>query len=220
MVLQKYMKIFVLVFAFSSVLVTLGNGCSQPLSNIAGQLDNNKSQSTSSSDELVIDTGPTDIEVIADTQTVSVVNSKQVVDQLSSCVGVPMVSEKTLAMYEQKKGAISITGSANTITAPMTMAIASIAGEVCNDLIDREVQSARFFGWNLAASTMPTASDMASTISKLSVSCWQRNESQGEVQLLTDLVQSSVSASENMAGRKSALLLCTSMLSSLDAILY
>lgn len=201
------------------VIIGVGNGCSRSAP---------EEYSASSTSPTSSTTAPTtagtssDIEVIPGAKTVSLVYSKQVLDQLSACSGLAVPSDKTLAMYEQKKGAISTYGSANTVTSPMMMAVTSIAGEICNDLIIQEAASVSgrlFTGFNMTAAILPNTSQLSDTISKFAVSCWQRNESSSERQALLDMVMSSVAPNEAFAGRKSALMLCTSMLSSLDAIL-
>jgi len=169
---KKVISLFIVILSFSSVLVVVGNGCSQSVTNISGELTQG-SQSTMSLVDSVAES--TDIQVIPGASTISVVNTKQVVEQLSSCVGLETVSESTLAMYEQKKGAVSITGVANTITAPMTLAVLSIAGEVCNDLINKESTQTKFFtNWNLASNTLPSDSVVTDSITKFALSCWQK----------------------------------------------
>ena len=214
------MKIVILsVVTTLGVLIGVGNGC--------GRLE---SEQHSSSTALITEAAPatggstqdSGVEVIPGAKTVSLVYSKQVLDQLSACSGLAVPSEKTLAMYEQKKGAISTYGDANSVTSPMMMAVISIAGEICNDLIDQETASAQprlFTGFNMGSSILPNTSQLSDSISKIAVSCWERNESSTERQMLLDMVSSSVGVSESMAARKSALMICTSMLSSLDALL-
>jgi len=215
---KKVISLFIVIFSLSSVLVTIGNGCSQSVTNIAHELSLG-SQSTLS----IVDSAAesTDIEVIPGAPTVSIVNTKQIVEQLSSCVGLETVSESTLAMYEQKKGAVSITGVANTVTAPMTLAILSVAGEVCNDLITKEVMQSRFFtSWNLAGNNIPSDSVIADSLTKFALSCWQKKESIDEQKALLEMISTSIVNGEDKAARKSALMLCTAVLSSLDAITY
>lgn len=203
------------IFFVTGVLAYIGNGCSRSQSN---------SPITSSSLVPPTSTGSTtssnDIPVIPGARTVSLAYSKQVVDQLSACSGLALPSERTMAMYEQKKGQMSTYGAANTVTGPMMIAVASIAGEICNDLIEQElVVGARLFnGYSLAGSVLPNTTQLSDTITKIALSCWQRNESASERSIILNMITSSVGAAEAMAGRKSALMICTSMLSSLDSI--
>lgn len=211
----RHKTLFVFAVLVGGAILSVGNGCSKSFtSSPSSESDGNAAAGTGG-------TGGSDMPVIPGARTVSIVYSKQVVDQLASCSGLAAPSAATTAMYEQKKGAISTYGAANTVTAPMMMAVTSIAGEICNDLIAQEVSVGQrlFMGFNMSASSLPNNSQLSDAITRLSLSCWQRNESSGERQALLDLVSSSVGASEANASRKAALMLCTSMLSSLDALL-
>jgi len=190
-------------------LVTLGNGCSGNFKaiDLPGALDATSSAALSSAQG--------DYPIIPGAKTVSVAYSKQVLEQMTACTGVQRVSDSTLAMYEQKKGAISVLGAPNTITSPMMMAITSIAGEVCNDLIAQETAGPLriFKGMTLSAATAPATADIKDAISRLSLSCWQRFETDLERQAILDLVASATNT------KTSALLMCTAVLASLDSIL-
>lgn len=203
------------IFFVTGVLTYIGNGCSR-----------SQSQSPINSASLAppasggTTTSSSDIPVIPGARTVSLAYSKQVVDQLSACSGLALPSERTMAMYEQKKGQMSTYGAANTVTGPMMIAVASIAGEICNDLIDQELAvGARLFnGYSMTAAVLPNNTQLSDTITKFALSCWQRNESASERSIIINMITSSVGAAEALAGRKSALMICTSMLSSLDSI--
>ena len=103
----------------------------------------------------------------------------------------------------------------------MMMAITSIAGEVCNDLINQELASGGriFQGIDLAGNSLPGNSLLSESVTRLSLSCWQRYETDLERQSLIEMINSTVSNNETQPARKSALLICTAMLSSLDALL-
>ncbi len=210
----KHKTLLVFAVLIGGVILSVGNGCSKSFST-------DSSNGTSGNTAAGGTTGGSDVPIIPGAKTVSIVNSNQVVDQLASCSGLSAPSGATLAMYEQKKGAISTYGSASTVTGPMMMAVTSIAGEICNDLIDQEVASGPrlFVGFNMMANAVPNNSQLSDSITRLALSCWQRNESSSERQLLLNMVSSSVGGTEALASRKSALMICTSMLSSLDALL-
>lgn len=213
----KHKTLLVFAVLVGGVILSVGNGCSKSFTSnpsMSGTSDSTAAGTGGGS-------GSSDMPVIPGARTVSIVYSKQVVDQLSSCSGLAAPSATTMTMYEQKKGAISTYGAANTVTAPMMMAVTSIAGEICNDLINQEVSVGQrlFVGFNMSANVLPNDTQLADAITRLSLSCWQRNESSGERQALLNLVNSSVGASEANASRKAALMICTSMLSSLDALL-
>lgn len=214
----KHKTLFVFAVLIGGVILSVGNGCSKSFtSSPSTSMGNNSAAGVGGTGG----SGSSDVPVIPGARTVSIVYSKQVVDQLASCSGLASPSAATMTMYEQKKGAISTYGAASTVTAPMMMAVTSIAGEVCNDLINQEVSAGQrlFVGFNMSASSLPSSGQLADAITRLSLSCWQRNESSGERQALLDLVSASVNPTEANASRKAALMLCTSMLSSLDALL-
>lgn len=203
------------IFFTTAVLAYVGNGCSRSES---GSLVSS-SNSTTTTDPGG-STTPSGIPIIPGALTVSVLSKTQIIDQLSACSGLAVPSDATLAMFDLKKGALSTTGSVDTVTGPMMMGVISIAGEICNDLINQEISlGARLFtGFGLAGNVLPNSSQISDSISKISISCWQRNESSTERQIITDMITSSIGAGEAMAARKAALMICTSMLSSQDSI--
>lgn len=213
---NKRIAIFSFVMIVVGATLSIGNGCSkQYLSKGVAALD-----SASGGGVLPAGSPGSDIEVLPGARTASLVYSKQVLDQLSSCTGLAVPSDKTIAMYQQKQGAISTYGYVNTVTSPMMMAVTSIAGEVCNDLIAQEGKESRLFvGYNFTDSILPNSAQLSDSISRIALSCWQRRENDTERSMILNMVNSSVGAAEPMAGQKSALMVCTAMLSSLDSLL-
>lgn len=221
--MSRHVLIFGICIATAGLLVTQGQGCSgQVASNSmlssAGTSGNNTGTTSTG---LGVEPVPSDdIPVLPNSKTVSIVYSKQILEQMSTCLGVKP-TDRTIAMYDNKKGAISVYGTANTVTSPMMMAILSISGEICQDLILQEATMAAkriFKDIDLNANVLPTDALLKNAISRLALSCWQRKETAADVQSLSDMVAQSVAATESQAGRKAALMVCTSMLSSLDAL--
>jgi hypothetical protein len=214
----KHKALLVLAVIIGGVILSVGNGCSKSFTSTPSSSSNDGSASESS-----ITGKGNDSEIIPGARTVSIVYAKQVVDQLSSCSGLAKPSDATLAMYEAKKGSISTYGAANTITSPMMMAVTSIAGEICNDLINQELTRGPrlFVGFDMASTTAPDATLLGNSIKRMALSCWQRHETSTERQMLLQMVSSTVGvpAAEAAAGRKSALMICTAMLSSLDSLM-
>lgn len=215
---KRIIRIAQVVASIAAVVVIFGNGCSE-----GGfyALDGSNKSSLDASQIGAQCKSSTDIEVIPGTKTVSFVGANQVLGHLSNCLGLSVPSDATVAVYNDKKGSISTYGAANSITPPMMMAIASIAGEVCSDMIDQEIATGEriFKNMNLQSSSLPSNSVLGSTISNLALSCWRGNETTEERAVLLDLVNQSVVANEANAARKAALLLCTAMLSSTNALL-
>jgi hypothetical protein len=215
----KVIRIIQTMVAMVCVVVVFGNGCSE------GAFVTNDGTSDSGSNGLAA-LGPqcksaTEIDVIPGARTVSFVGSNLVLRHLSNCIGLAVPSGTTETVYEEKKGSISTYGEANTITAPMMMAITSLAGEICSDLIDQEVASGVriFSGFNLGGNALPSSANLTNAVGNIALSCWRGNESAEERAAILDMVNSNVGAAEAGAARKAALMICTSMLSSVDALL-
>lgn len=195
------------------ILVFMGNGCSGEF--VPKNLSDTTARAPSSSNEAT-----SDDDYIPGAKTVSLAYANQILEHLTSCSGVQTPSDSTLLVYENKRGAISVYGSANTVTSPMMMAVTSVAGEVCNDLINQEIAAQRIFkNINLNANSMPNQADLKDAISRLAISCWQRQDTDAERATLLQAVDTiAVDANQTRATYRSALMVCTSMLSSLDAL--
>ncbi len=216
----KKKNLFWIISFVQAVLLSVilfSNGCGGSF--VVGSKSSDSGGVSSSSSTAA--SNPNDIVVIPGAKTASVISANQILDHLTACAGVKNPSDTTLSVYQQKKGAISVYGAANTITSPMMMAVVSVAGEVCNDLISQEkLGPARIFqSMDLQASALPSDGVMGDSIAKLALSCWGRREETGEKQKILDMITSSVGATEAQSGSKAALMMCTSMLSSLDALL-
>ena len=176
---HRYFKWAAVISIAGLCAVLVGNGCQE----FGAWSGKSVADGVSSSSALGGDVGgvntPPDIgmDVIPGAKTASMVYSNEVLTHLASCAGVATPSDATVAMYEAKKGAISVYGQANTITSPMMMAITSIAGEVCNDLINQEVKlGGRIFkNMNMSANTLPNNADLVDSVSRIALSCWGRN---------------------------------------------
>jgi hypothetical protein len=222
---QTNKKLIFTVVGLGFGLAFMGNACSKDFVPI--------DQSSFTNEAAMVGSGatvaPNDFAIIPGAKTVSVVYSSQILDQMTNCLGVIKPSEITRQMYDDKKGAISVYGSPTTITSPMLMAITSIAGEVCNDLIDQEQLDADrkvFLGFELSktTSTAPDSSMLSDAAKRLVLSCWNRQPTSDELTKLIDLgnagiASSSTASGDATAGRKAALLMCTAVISSLDALL-
>ena len=211
----KQFKILLAVAVSATlVLITVGNGCSKRNEFTAASLSGSGSNTSSGS----ADQGEV---IVPGVKMVSVVYAKQMLDQVTSCVGLLKPSDNTIRVYQAKSGAISLYGDASSVTAPMLMAATSIAAEVCNDLIQQEKLSATphiFVNWNLnsaaASTSLPANGDISNAISRMGLSCWQKAPDNNEINALVSLAVTESPTREN-----SALMLCTAMLSSLKTLL-
>ncbi len=207
---SKPMRISILVMGLVGII--FGHGC--------GQFSTNQTSGTETSSSLVLNTGPNDEFVpLQDTKTVGLVYSNQVLDHFLECSGAGQASDSTLAMWEQKKGSISELGGPTQVTAPMLMAITSIAGEVCHDIVEREKTSPRLFvGVNLAQAALPSDNVLGDAVRRLSRSCWQRNETDEERAYLVNQLVTGFQGGDAANSQRAMLFLCTAMLSSLDSL--
>ncbi len=208
--MRKNIKLFLVLFATGVATVTIGHGCTP--GGILGE------------DSSVATVQETENGIKPNQKTVSLVQSNQIVDHYVSCLGTGKASDQTMAVFNAKAGAISEFGNVDTITAPMMMALSSIAGEFCSDLINQEsalaINSRRIFsGINFPAASLPSDAMMTDAMRRLARSCWGRNESDSEKQTLMSAISSAFpSGTANLTGRNAMLFMCTSMLSSVDAL--
>jgi hypothetical protein len=101
----------------------------------------------------------------------------------------------------------------------MLIAATSIAGEVCEDLINNEKKSPRLLiGWSLGRNVLPDQGVMLDAMRRIARSCWSRDEEQEESNIIMGAVQSSFQDAGANTAHDAALFMCTSMLGSLDSL--
>lgn len=217
-VMKLRLKMLVILSGLSVVVVTLGYACSP-----VGTSVNGGSSFLSSSCSVK----DPELEVIPGERTVSLVYGRQVLDNMVSCLGIGSASARTYEEWERRSNSLSEYGYATQVTAPMMMAIAAVAGEACEDLMQREIAQVpvdrSFFNEiNFAQGTQSlSASILEPAIIRLAKSCWQRFPDEAEIDLILDEVdaaQSGTSGADPSQAKKVALLICTGVLSSLSAI--
>lgn len=215
---KKIKIIWGVVISVAAIQVTLGNGCSGPLTGF----DASSTSAGTNADTSGGTVAPSSsYEVIPGAKTVSLLYANQILDQMTACVGVTSPSDATIKMFTDKKGAVSTYGTPDSMNPAMMMSVISIAGEVCNDLINQEIAAGSriFKGVDLKSNQLPADGDLRAGITRLALSCWNRQEDNEEQRVLLDLIYQNVANGEQSAARKSALLACTSVLSSLDSLL-
>ncbi|MBK7843222.1 MAG: hypothetical protein IPJ71_05925 [Bdellovibrionales bacterium] len=166
-----------------------------------------------------------DLKIVEGARTVAVLHSGQVLQNMMSVAGVDVPSAATVAMYDLKKTTFSENGRANSVNAPIVMALASVGGEVCSDLIVQEKAKAaadRRIYVQVNFSSGPTNfsnAGRADSIRRLARSFWGRNETDAELQILQSALAEAVSAGGTAAKDTEvvALYLCSAMIASLDA---
>ena len=154
-------------------------------------------------------------------ETFSVVNQGQVLKSMVSCTGLQQASQNTQNVYKNSKNSFSLEGAAASVNAPMWMAITSLAGEVCRDLVSQESaqESAnRKIFTHVDFSGNPTSledSTVAQIVRKMARACWGRNETKGELDTVLGNFRGTFSSGDNI--RSATMFLCTGVLSSLSA---
>jgi hypothetical protein len=156
-----------------------------------------------------------------DTKIVGVTHSENLLLTMQNETGVSNVTVATIKnMVAAQIGKVPDKGTADSVTAPMWLAVTTVAGEVCQQLIVQEKAGPlRIFkgvGFGTAL-TSPTVKD--GVIRQMARSFWSRNESQDEHDMIrADLDRAFPAGTVSSAQTDNSMLyLCTVMLSSLDA---
>ncbi len=197
-------------------LVSSTQGCGR------GKLGHHDMSSTNSGDVFVPPRG--DMISLDTMKATGVHNSQQVLTAMVSVTGIGKPSQATLATYAKEAGKITDTGKPDSVNAPMWLAITTLAGEVCRDLVTAEAALAtaqrRIFGQiNFASGGPAGISDAAKNdvIRRLARSVWQRNETDEEKNLIKAELSTYASSATRRDTNKAMLTTCTAMLASLDA---
>lgn len=167
-----------------------------------------------------------------DTKPVTVAYSENILTSMQLQTGLQTPSGRVLTANTSAKAKISETGKADTVNAPMWMAVTNLAGEVCLDLITDEKAKAadarRFFS-SVDFSKAPdalSADNKNDIIRRMARNFWGRNETAAEKTLLLSSLDS-VLAQPRRTGiadgtetEDALIYTCSAMLSSLDAIRF
>ncbi len=169
-----------------------------------------------------------------DTKPVTVAYSENLTASLQQLTGVKTLSAETLRTITDTKNGTTESGKADSINAPMMIGLANLAGDMCFDLIKEEkakTDSAtrRFFtkidfGRGPADISSDAQDDV---IRRMSRNFWGRNETLAEKALIRSTLAESLKdekpvnfASDQQETENALLLVCASMLSSLDSIRF
>lgn len=157
-------------------------------------------------------------DVVPGQQTVSIAYGRPLLDSMIACTGVGQPSTRTLTEWTARNQSLSEYGSLTEVSGAMMMAVAAVAGEVCRDLLDKEIPLAAasrgiFGGVDFAKASGMSAAEIAAAVDMLGISCWQRLPTLDEKSII------SVGINQMNANTDAgALSLCTSMLASLSSI--
>ena len=129
--------------------------------------------------------------------------------------------------FDARAGALSDKDLVTNINAPLQLAAVSLAGEMCNGLINRESAAnavRQFFtGVNFAAAPNANSAQLFSdSISRMARAFWGRDINSEEASILSAFYQDFVATSQANAQstRNLYLLTCSAMLSSTDALTF
>lgn len=208
-----FKHLIILLATLAAGIALVGQGC--------GNFEAVQSkQQSSSSSSLSQDFVPQ-----PETQTASIAYARQILDSMLACTGVGTADDKIREEYNSRKGSLSEYGYATEVTGPMLMSVTAVAGEVCNKLVDSEMNSAaeqrRIFStvdFDAGASSL-SRSQLESSITRLARSCWQREQSAEESEVIVNAVnQAFGTSSETKSTHTAMVMVCTGMLSSLSSI--
>lgn len=177
--------------------------------------------------------GPSSLDLESDTKPVTVTYSENLVVSMQQVAGIETLSARARQAATGAIPKVSETGRADTVNAPMWIAVTNLGAEVCLDLITAEkaatpATSRRFFG-QIDFAQGPTAiSDGAKddAIRRMARNFWGRNETVAEKSMLKSTLDAAMAlpavAGQNAAAEteNALLLVCSAMLSSLDAIRF
>lgn len=154
---------------------------------------------------------------------VAVVSQNQILPNFQNCLKIPRekIRPATRAANKEVAESFAQEGEVEKISAPMLMAVTRVVSEICLDLITHEnTSTARtyFEGFDLNGTTQGTG-DMDGTLRKLASSCWGREITETEKNIVKERMSSNT-ALNNKTNRDTALFSCTSLLSSSQAIKF
>ncbi len=178
-------------------------------------------------------TGPSSLDLANDTKPVTVAYSENLVVSMQQVTGVQTLSTRAKTAATAAIAKVSETGKADTVNAPMWIAVTNLGAEVCVDLITAEkavtvAANRRYFNMVDFAQGVAAVSDAAKddVIRRMARNFWGRNESMAEKTLIKSTLAAALAlpaaANQSATVETENLLLftCSAMLSSLDSIRF
>lgn len=187
-----------------------------------GQLEAPSTATEMPSSAPYIDTGDSIVPVVA-TTTSKIASSEEILPSMAALVGLKLPSEGTYSAFNNAyRPLLSEDGAADSVNPPMMMSVLNLSGYVCNDLISQEKALASadrqfFIDWDFKKGTATLSPNVISaSVHKLARSAWSRNETPDENKLISDAALSITGTKVNDT-IGAAIMICTSVLASLDA---
>jgi hypothetical protein len=167
-----------------AVTIVIGHGCSKMSSM---ESSNSSAGTTGGMGDTGGDGAGVGFTPMPGASTVSLLYNKQLVDNMVICAGIGTPSPATTAEWDRRQSSFSEFGYATDVTAPMLLAFAAVAGEICNDLLNIETAvpgtSRRIFN-SVDFAAGPGAlsnTQVADVTRRIARSCWARDEDQAEL---------------------------------------
>lgn len=217
--LMKKRPMLITILAFSALVIGFQNCGIEGSFSKSGSL----TQPSVTPGPTITTTG-TD-EPAEDTRKVGVNHSQNMLVTMQNQLGVAAISAGTRTTLATQIGKVPEQGTAESVTAPMWIAVTQISGEVCNDLVVQETpvapDSHRIFrGVNFQVNGAITDVQKADVVRRLARSVWSRNETADEKKDLIDALNANFPQAAGTTGAQkqvAMIFLCTAMTASLDA---
>jgi hypothetical protein len=158
-------------------------------------------------------------------KTSTVTHAGSLLDHISAMHGLDTPSATTRTAYNDNRLRMSETGKADTVTAPMWLAITNVSGRSCNDLITKEAaladaQRAFFAGVDFTKGpdvlkAAPAGID--NVVRKLARAVWARDEDAVELAAIKTSASAQFSGTSATTTRNMVKFICAAMTASLDA---
>lgn len=203
--MNSYIKLVTALSIVGALALTFGHGCGKFVSDTENFNALNQQEDPNS-----------DLTIIPGAKTVGLVYSRQFLDNMVSCTGIGKPSLKTKASFDNRRGSLSKYGYANKVSGPGLMAIAAVAGEVCDDLISKEKTTPRIFP-EVNFSSALNANDLQNGLRRMALSCWQRQPTNEEVSTILNSI-TDMNNDGGLSSADAAMVVCTQVLAVLNGI--
>ncbi|RYZ67092.1 MAG: hypothetical protein EOP09_11625 [Proteobacteria bacterium] len=219
--MKNYFKLIVLMVPIAGVVVLGFNNCAR-----YGALDDDSGSanlSSSSLDGQVVDSQALGIPY-------ALMSAEQNLQSMMKATNTTTLSGGAMAEYNNRYGALAAGNDLNMANGPMMLGATSLAGAICNDVVDAEVKGAARV---LTAGVVFTGgvngvtdAQYATLIRGLARQFWGRSENSNELAMLmaykTSFIADEPAASRTAVASAQDLVTstCAAMLSSVDSITY
>lgn len=216
---NKVIRSIVLIGASVASIMPFTQACS-----LGRPWEQSKGSSTSASGTFVRGGGGSMIPVAGEKPT-TVTNVGNLLDHVTAMHGLSAPSPAARNTYNANRSRVTETGVADSVTAPMWLAITNVSGRSCDDLLTKEIALAdaqrSFFNgvdFTRGPDTLKAqAGTLDGVVRKFARAVWARNEDSAELDLIKTAVQSQFSGTTASNTRNMMKYLCAAMTASLDA---